>query len=102
MQYLQFVMLFLVAPTAVLIVVYGPRGSGQLLRLLGVVVVLALIYALPWDYLRIHGGSWVPNRFASIVEIAGVPIEDAFFFALQVLFVGTLTAIALRRPWWRE
>lgn len=102
MNYLQFLMVFLLAPTSVLVVLYGSRGVRQLLRLLGVVAVLALIYALPWDYLRIHRNDWIPNPVTSVASLAGVPIEDVFFFALQALFVGTLTALALRRPWWRE
>ena len=102
MTYLQFVLLFLVAPTALLLAIHGTAGADRLLRVAGAIAGIGLVYALPFEYLRVSlaGRDFDPDRV--LATVLDVPIEQVLFVVLQVLFTGTLASIALRRSWWRD
>lgn len=102
MTYLQFVLVFLVAPSAVLLALHGARHIRLLATVLVIVVAAALAYTIPWAYLLVHQGVWRFDPSKTGSTLWRLPWESYVAIALQVVFVGTLTAIALRRPWGRK
>lgn len=102
MTYLQFLLLFLVAPTALLLAVHGSAGIERTLSAIGVTALLALVYWAPWDHVLIAGGVWDFGVDKVRGTVWGIPWEQSAFFVLQVAFTGTLTAVVLGRAWWRR
>ncbi len=52
---------------------------------------MALIYTTPWDDLIIRQGVWsYPAERILGVTIGRVPLEECFFYVLQVVLVGLL------------
>ncbi len=102
MTYLQFVLVFLVAPAALLLALHGARHLRLLFAAVGVAAVLALIYTAPWGYLLVHNGVWQFDRSKSGAALWGIPWEGYVAIVVQTLFTGTLVAVALRRPWGRR
>lgn len=101
MSYVQFLLIFLVAPSALLLALHGVAGIERLVRTLLGVSVAALIYFLPWWRLLIAKAiAFAPYKIEG--SVAGIPWGLVAFVILQVFFVGSLTAIALRRSWWRR
>lgn len=102
MTYLQFLLLFVVAPTVVLLVLHGTVKLRQLLAVCAVTAAVAVLYTTPWDHALIemdvwnYGGGRVMGTFWSI------PYEEYMFFVLQVFFTGTLTALILGRRRWKD
>lgn len=102
MTALQFVLLFLVAPSVLLVALHGSAGRRRLLRVVGSIAAVGLVYALPFEYLRVSLTERDFDTDKVLATVLDVPIEQALFVVFQVLFTGTLAAIALRRSWWRE
>jgi hypothetical protein len=102
MTYLQFVLLFLVAPAALLVALHGTTGADRLFRVAGAVVGVGLVYALPFEYLRASLAGRDFDADKVLASVLDVPVEQVLFIVFQVCFTGTLAAIALRRSWWRD
>lgn len=101
MHLAQFVLYFLVAPTALLLAAYGSRGVRHVLAAGGVLAVAAGVALLMLDALLVHLDVWLRDAEEVITDVGGVPIEDVVLFALQAVFVTTLVAILMRRSGWR-
>lgn len=69
------------------------RAGGPALALL---VVVALAYTFPWDRHLIAEGVWGYPDGRVVATLAGVPVEEVAFFAIQTLASG-LAVLALRR-----
>jgi lycopene cyclase domain-containing protein len=102
MTYLQFVLLFLVAPSALLLALHGARHVRLLAIALAIAVVVAMAYTIPWAYVLVHNGVWRFDPAKTGSTLWRLPWETFVAIALQVVFTGTLTALALRRPWGRK
>jgi lycopene cyclase domain-containing protein len=66
--------------------------SGRLaVGSVGGIAAVALIYTTPWDDLIIRQGVWsYPAERILGVTIGRVPLEECFFYVLQVVLVGLL------------
>jgi len=102
MNYLQFLLVFLVAPSALLLALHGARHLRLLLVALGVAAVVALCYTVPWALVLIHQDIWSFDPGANSGTLGGLPWEGYVAIVMQALFTGTLAALALRRAWWRK
>jgi lycopene cyclase domain-containing protein len=100
MTYLQFLLLFLVAPTALLFALHVPINLRASVTVIGLTALAATIYAIPWDHAIIAKGAWDHAAGDIIGSAWGVPLEDYAFFLLQAAFTGVLTVLVLRRRWW--
>lgn len=92
MTYLQFLGLFVAAPTVLLGIRLLLRKPPPVvyLYILGLAVV-AVIYATPWDNYLVWKSVWTYGADRVIGTIGYVPIEEYMFFVLQVLFTSTWT-----------
>lgn len=102
MTYLQFLLVFLVAPSALLLALYGAAHLRILLAALAIGAVGALIYTVPWALVLVHQRVWLfdPSKVSN--ELWGLPWESYVAIVMQTVFTGTLVALALRRAWGRK
>ena len=101
MTYLQFLLIFLVGPSLLLL----PLVGGPHLRRAVAAALLAAVLML------VLGAPLARALASNVIEydadrvgqaLAGAPIEAYVAFPLQAFFVGLLTAVAIRRSWWRK
>lgn len=73
---------------------YSPR------KMLGILIIIALVYTTPWDnYLVATGVWWYDPALVTGIVFGWVPIEEYTFFVLQPILVGLwLVWIAKRLP----
>ena len=103
MSYLEFLLIFLVPPIAVLL--YVLRGQITVLtwRAFGLVAVAALLYTGPWDNLIILNGVWSFSPTHVLRWVVGVvPLEEYLFYILQVALTGLFSLWILRRVGQRD
>ena len=100
MHLAQFVLYFLVAPTALLLAAFGSRGVRPVLAAALVTAAGATALLLVLDALLVNLDVWDRTAEETLADVVGVPFEDVVFFALQAVFVTTLAAILLRRSGW--
>lgn len=91
MTYLQFHLLFLLPPLAILatrlpraVVALGPRARLGLI----VIPLIALAYTTPWDNYLVANEIWGYGDGRVLGTIGWVPIEEYAFFVLQPLLTG--------------
>jgi len=96
MSYLQFLLIFLVAPTALLLALNGHERLRDTLVVIAILVVVTLLFGVPLEFALVHTGVWGETGRG----IAGIAFEDVAFFVLLAAFTGTLTMLVLRRRWW--
>jgi lycopene beta-cyclase len=87
MTYLQFHLMFIVPPLAVMIVTARALAARAWLGLLGM-AGMALAYTAPWDAYLIRRGVWSYSPGRVVGTLAGVPLEEYLFFLLQTLLTG--------------
>ena len=100
MPYLIFLVYFLLAPIILLSLLAlwdQKRGKSlppalqghSLLKMLGVLIVIALVYTTPWDnYLVATRVWWYNPELVMGITLGWVPLEEYFFFALQPIMIG--------------
>lgn len=98
MTYVQFLVVFLLPPIALLLVL----GRRRLPRALGwqllAIVVVAMVYTGPWDGGLISNGVWsYPRAQVAGPSLLRVPLEEFGFYALQTVLAGLFTALLWRR-----
>lgn len=99
--FLQFLLIFMVAPTALLIAAHGVHGAERMLATAGAVAIVVVIVLAPLDHLLMAKGIWDYGADKVQATAWDVPVEKYGLRALQVVFVVALTAIVLRRWPWR-
>lgn len=100
MSYLQFHLLFVLPPIAVLfLALKRPLSAVGHFAWLGLPLMslVALVYTTPWDIHLISRGIWHYGEGRMIATVAGVPVEEFAFFALQPLLTGLWLYNLLRR-----
>jgi lycopene cyclase domain-containing protein len=100
MTYGVFLLLFLVAPIAVLAGVLRRRLLRRRFMLpAAALLLLALAYMAPWDHTAAVWGlwTWAPGRTWGMRWWA-IPPEEYLFCLLEALFAVLLTCVALGRP----
>ncbi|WP_331234567.1 lycopene cyclase domain-containing protein [Natronorarus salvus] len=95
LTYLQFHLLFVLPPIALVLALTFRRegvwwGRGPLSGL-AVILVLAVTYTTPWDNLLIAEGVWWYGEGTTLFTVWYAPIEEYLFFVLQPI----LTALVL-------
>jgi lycopene cyclase domain-containing protein len=98
---LQFVLLFLLAPSALLLASLGNRLVERTAPVIAVIAAAALIYMVPWAHAWFAAGIWDWGLDTSQGDVWGVPLEAYAFFVLQAVFTGALTVIVSRRLGWK-
>jgi lycopene cyclase domain-containing protein len=96
--YGQFLLIFLVVPIIVLAFVLRRQLTLGYMRVVGVMALVAFVYATPWDNLIVAQGVWTydPGRVAGII-LGWVPLEEYLFFLLQPLLAGLVVLGLLSR-----
>ncbi len=102
MSYLQFLLFFIVVPTVLMLALHGRVNLRSLLAVCAVTATVAVIYTTPWDHFLIEMDVWNYGNGRVIGTFWSIPYEEYAFFVLQVFFTGTLTALVLRRRWWKD
>lgn len=99
MTYLEFLLLFVAVPIAVLLVVlrgHIPRMGWLYAFLLS---LIALVYTAPWDNAIVLNHVWTYGVRQVLGVIIGViPLEEYLFYGLQVV-ASALFCIWLQRRW---
>jgi lycopene cyclase domain-containing protein len=97
-SYGQFLLIFLVAPIIVLAVLLRRHLTLRYARVVGLMGLIAFVYATPWDNLIVAQGVWSydPNRVVGII-LGWVPLEEYLFFLLQPILAGLIVLALLTR-----
>lgn len=98
MTYLQFLLVFVAAPTLVLAALIVRAGVRKrwFLYVAGLAVV-ALLYATPWDNYLVWKEIWYYGPDRVIGTIGYVPVEEYMFFMVQTIFTGLWTLFVVLR-----
>jgi lycopene beta-cyclase len=98
MTYGQFLLIFLVVPIVVLGLILRRQLTREYVRVIGVMALVAFVYATPWDNLIVAQGVWSydPARVAGII-LGWVPLEEYLFFLLQPVLAGLVVLALLTR-----
>lgn len=99
MTYLQFHLLFILPPLAVLLAMNARaahRGRWGWRYLLAICVI-ALVYTTPWDNYLVWRGVWGYGEDRVAATIGYVPVEEYLFFLLQPLLAGSFFYLADQR-----
>ena len=103
MTYGQFLVVFLLLPIAGLAFLMLRAGRQKRMdqkRLQGVnrwwlltgLVILAIVYTIPWDnHLIAEGVWWYNSSLLSGVMLGHIPLEEVLFFPLQTILIGLWT-----------
>lgn len=91
--YLAWLCIFLVAPTALMSVLFrGIVVSHR--RTLLLACVLSLAFAVPWDAFSTYAGIWsFPSSGVLGVYLLNLPIEEYFFIVFGALTVSIFTLV---------
>ena len=93
MTYALFLLLFVIAPAALLAFALRRHLTRRYLAMIGLVIVIAVAYTTPWDNYLVASGVWrYDPALVTGILIGWVPIEEYAFFVVQVVF----TALVLR------
>jgi lycopene cyclase domain-containing protein len=103
MTYLQFLLVFLAPPIAVLLVTQ-PRplagvGGWRGWLSLPLVCLIAFAYTTPWDNYLVYRGVWGYGQERVLATIGYVPVEEYLFFLVQPILTGLFLYALLAR--WR-
>ena len=100
MTYLAFHLAFTLPPLAALALtarlpagVSARRAAGVTAGLAG----LAFVYTLPWDATLVARGVWAYGDGRVVATLAGVPVEEVAFFAVQTVIAALWTLRAAFR-----
>ncbi|MFA9445379.1 lycopene cyclase domain-containing protein [Egicoccus sp. AB-alg6-2] len=99
MTYLQFHLVFLLPPLALLSVpvLRTLRQRPFLAAGLAVLVGVAYLWTTPWDNYLVATGVWGYGDGRVLGTLWYVPIEEYLFFGLQTLLTGGWTLLLMRR-----
>lgn len=93
MTYLNFLLLFVVLPTCLLIVLFQRHLTRHWLNCVGAMCIIAVVWTTPWDnYLVANNVWWYDKDLVLNIIIGYVPIEEYAFFVLQTLMTSLLFA----------
>lgn len=101
MSYLQYLLIFLVAPTAVLMAYHGPIHIRRVVAACSLAAAVMVVGGVPWLHALVRLGVWGWDPAKVTLTTWDVPWDAAAFFVLQAFFTGVLAVLALRRPWGR-
>ncbi|WP_136688265.1 lycopene cyclase domain-containing protein [Halorhabdus amylolytica] len=96
-SYLAFVLAFVVAPVLVVagaLLVTGRWNRAGLFGT-GLLVVVAVVYTLPWDGYLIRSGVWAYGS-TLVGRVGVVPYEELLFVAAQTVLTGLWTTLVVR------
>ena len=102
MSYLQYLLIFLVAPTAVLFAYHGPLHIRRVVAACGLAAAVMVVAGVPWLHALVQLEVWGWDPAKVTFTTWDVPWDAAAFFVLQAFFTGVLAVLALRRPWGRK
>ena len=104
MTYAEFLVIFLIVPTIVLVGVIewlgrrdGAQKTGRKYHRLGVSILtlIAFIWTTPWDNYLIATGVWDSPADRIFFRVGYVPIEEYAFFVLMPIFNGAIIFLLL-------
>ncbi len=101
MSLLQFTLVFLLAPSALLLAALGNRLVERALPVLAVTALAGLIYMVPWAHAWFSSGTWDWGVDTSQGSFWDIPWEAYACFVLQAFFTGALTLVVSRRLGWK-
>lgn len=95
MTYFNFLLVFVVAPAAVLTALVRPTRREW--AVLGALLVITYLWTTPWDNYLVGSGVWYYDpALVSGIVFGWVPLEEYLFFGLQVWLSGTLSLGLMR------
>lgn len=96
MTYLNFLILFVILPTLLMLTLFRQYLNWRWWKCVGALSLVAVLWTTPWDNYLVASGVWEYDKDLVLNIIIGhVPLEEYAFFVLQtlmtsVLFVGVL------------
>lgn len=98
MTYLVFLLIFVIAPTIVMTVLFRGLLRRRHYLFIAINAVIAVVYTTPWDNYLVATGVWYYDpKLVLGVTLGWVPIEEYSFFILQTFLTGTLFMILFSR-----
>lgn len=93
MSYLEFLIIFVATPTAVagLYLWHFHRVGRRDLAGVAILVVVALVYTIPWDSWLIRSGFWDYPPDAVLATVLQIPIEEIGFMIIQTVLVSLIS-----------
>lgn len=95
MTYCEFHLFFNVPLIVFLFVLARPRLTPTHWKWIGVVMLIVLLFATPWDSWAVHKKIWEFNRSQTSFRIGVLPVEEILFFVLATLEASLLTVLFL-------
>ena len=86
MSYLLFDLIAVALPAALLL--YGARRRQVLLKPVGALALVALLWTAPWDEYLARSSVWTYDAASVVGQIGRVPVEEYAFVVLEVCLVG--------------
>ena len=103
MTYLEYLLLFIVFPSLIiLILLIGSKGQYPIPKMILIISivslsVIAFVYTTPWDNYLVANSIWTYNSSKIIGIIFGyVPFEEYMFFILETVFVSLFFSLFIQ------
>lgn len=98
MNYCEFHLLFNLPPLLLLLWLVRRRITRVHWKWIGVVLLIVLAFAFPWDSWAVHRNIWNFNDARVAFRIGVLPIEEVLFFAIATLQTSLLCILFLPKP----
>ena len=98
MKYTSWLLFWVWIPMAIIWILYW-RDLVKYKKTLFISLILAIIFAYPWDYLAVKYKIWYfpPGNYSGI-WFAGVPVEEHIFITFVTIYIASL-ALVLHSKW---
>ena len=97
MSYLEFHLLFNLPVLLLLFWLARPRLTRSHIKWIGVVLLIVLLFATPWDGWAVYKKFWEFNNSRVLFRVGVLPIEEILFFFFVTLEASLLTILFLPR-----
>ena len=98
MTYCEFHLIFNVPLLFLLFLLARPRLTRAHWKWIGVVILIVLGFAVPWDSWAVHRKIWDFNGSQTWPRIGWLPIEEYLFFIFATVEASLLTILFLHKP----
>lgn len=98
MTYCEFHLVFNLPLILLLLWLARKRLTRTHWKWIGVVILIVLVFAIPWDSWAVHKKIWDFNGARIAMRIGMLPVEEYLFFVLATVEASLLTILFLPNP----